>query len=72
MDSEITVVRHVADDEKEKYVATLKGETLVDGEVIQVELKFTSKASHLITAWPLGSISSIKVGPTPQQKMRQT
>jgi hypothetical protein len=71
MDCEISVVRHLADDEKEKYVATLKGETLLDGEIIQVELKLTSKAGQLITAWPLGSVSNVKVGPTPQQKLKQ-
>jgi hypothetical protein len=70
MDCETQVVRHSADDEKDKYVVTLKGSTVVDGDIIDVEVKLTAKNDQLITAWPRGCTSNVKLGPTPQNKLR--
>lgn len=71
MDSETRVVKHLADDEKDKYIVILKGNTAIDGEIIEVEVKLSAKTDQLITAWPLGSVSNVKLGPTPQQKLKQ-
>lgn len=71
MDCETRVVRHSADDEKDKYIVVLKGDTIVDGQIIDVEVKLIAKTDQLINAWPRGAMSNVKLGPTPQQKLRQ-
>jgi hypothetical protein len=70
MDCETRVVRHSADDEKDKYVVVLKGSTSVDGQVIDVEVKLTAKTDLLIESWPRGVMSNVKLGPSPQQKLK--
>jgi hypothetical protein len=71
MDCDTRVVRHSADDEKDKYVVIFKGNASIDGQIVEVEVKLTARTDLLINSWPRGTMSNVRLGPTAQKKLAQ-
>lgn len=59
------VVKHEADEEKDSFKVTLKGESaeILAGCLIEIELRMKGKADEIIEKFPRGAIFQMSLSP---------